>query len=266
MGQIKDKFNFLFIIFSISTWVYAHNEHFPIVGGRAKTTPVEKFNFQYFPGSNGASTSFAGAISLGITENLEIGTIPVYYYLDAMMENDFHLYNFIIKYNFVNKPYFQQSLGYTFIHHGWTIETDEYKRHHFLKFNYFSLISNWTPVDKKYNFSFVINKSYYIENISETGKQILYDDSVENSGQGELEYILEANHIQNRSYKILYSLGYIRYDFLSQDSFQGPGEAELTTGLGFALTEPVPFINNPTFAAQYFWQTNVLKVLISTQF
>jgi len=226
-------FTILYLNFALAAEYYPHATTNP------DTLASGSVSFQNTPGANVTSSAFMSSLSIGITRDFEIGTIPLLYFQDN------HQYNFNLKYSLYKNEFSSISLGYTRM----AFKTDEKQTQDRFIINLVSLIS-YVNISKNITLglTFTRNSSYVEKNIA---KSYLTGD----------EFSLDLAYKIHENYIISTGVGYHQMEL-------GVSGTRTIFGFGSSITilRPQKTFSSPSFGLHYLPEKKEFLYLLSTSF
>ena len=220
----------------------------PHITAEAWTHPQWSLSLQRAVGSNLNTDFLLSSFNLSVTDRIEIGTSPLFYFTKT------HILNFSAKYNFWRTKRFLWSLGFNAAAFNLEDENGEELEAQINLLSY-QILLNYLPGWTSLKFGFNLN---YVE-ASLSDFEPGSDDELLLDGQ--LEFGLDISKPFHKNKEITLGLGWLR-----QSGVTALEEVEFGFGLSFRLYRPKKFLSSPTLGLHYGIDSENIAFLISTSF
>ena len=220
----------------------------PHITSEAWTNPQWSVSLQRSVGSNLNTDFLLSSLNLSVTDRLEIGTSPLFYFTNT------HIFNLSAKYNFWRAKKFLWSVGLNTA--SFNLEDDGGEQlESKLNLLSFQILLNYLPNWTRLKFGANLN---YVE-ASLTDFESGNDDELLLDGQW--EFGVDISSPFNKNKEITLGLGWLR-----ESGISALEEVEFGFGLSFRIYRPKKFISSPTLGLHYGIDSENTSFLISTTF
>jgi hypothetical protein len=252
---------FIFLFTTSVAFASAENEHFPILGDKAKTVKKGDWQFGHMPGGNATSTIFFNSFTYGLTDRFEIGAAPYIFSMGEMIK-----YTFSTKYTLLQSRNWQFAIGYSQIKLGINSKQENGESRYQTWWNYFSYSFNYTPQTQDYNIGLTIKQTQIEEDMQAKmnydGLPYYYsfsDSYIDHS------WNLEANYRYNHKWWLGFSIGTAREEMMMTTAEEEREPLQRTYGVAANYRKDIWIFKEPSFALVHFEQGGVTS-LFSARF
>jgi hypothetical protein len=216
------------------------NIYHPHVTVKAKTLTPKTFALESTPGGSINNSFIISSLSLGLTDRLQVGSVPTMYLAKNAQ------YNFNFKYHLYRSEQFNSSIGLS--RFKFTLENYQEQIDFFI--NFISLSFNYTPSELAYSLGFTFNQA--------TAYARGYWQSYQANSEWMVDLIL--NDLFN-DYYLSFGVGRHQIDF-------APNRDNSTQALGASLTSKAKLyrIKNARLGMHYLMHAGGALLLASGEF
>ena len=238
LKSLPMKIILLILFFSVSAYA---NDYFPHISVNARTLTPGKISLQNSPGLGATTNILLSSLSVGIYPRVEIGSIPLFYFVDN------HRLNYNVKVNIYDSNIFRSSLGVSRIE--FRFEDSELLDKYKYILNYYSWAANYIFPNSVYSLGLTLN--YASSHLTST----YFTETFDNNYEWSFDVIKKLNDTT------IVSAGIGEH----QDEITYKSTAK-NFGSGISLTKirPKKMFSSPRIGAHYLNKSKDFMYLITT--